>query len=191
MSDKLSNHEIVVVAVFLLGGDARHVDTEDIAVKANEIAPGRFVWRKYSDQINIETVRKRLWDAMREDKGAFLIGSEKEGWMLTERGLVFARSCASILRTVDLSGTRLPPGEERWRKRQHDRLAASDAFHKFVSGDLALITKRDLEAFFMLDDYVQGQNRRNQVLRIVRSFGSDATLGPAVQFLANILQKGE
>ena len=38
----LSNHEIVTLAVYLLGGDTQHVDTEAIAVKVNELAPGRF-----------------------------------------------------------------------------------------------------------------------------------------------------
>ena len=56
----LANHEVVTLAAYLLGGDTQKVDTEDIAVKANELAPGRFTWRKYHDQINIDTVRKRL-----------------------------------------------------------------------------------------------------------------------------------
>lgn len=50
MSKTLSNNEIVTLAVFLLGGDSHCVDTEDVAVKVNEIAPGRFTWRKYPDQ---------------------------------------------------------------------------------------------------------------------------------------------
>jgi hypothetical protein len=56
----LANHEIVTLAVFPLGGVTSNVDTEDVAIKANEIAPGRFTWRKYPEQINIDTVRKRL-----------------------------------------------------------------------------------------------------------------------------------
>ena len=40
--------------MYLLGGETRRVDTEDIAVKANELAPGRFAWKKYPDQINLE-----------------------------------------------------------------------------------------------------------------------------------------
>jgi len=40
-----ANREIVTLAVYLLGGDAHWVDTEDIAKKANELAPGRFTWR--------------------------------------------------------------------------------------------------------------------------------------------------
>ena len=56
-----SNFQIVTVAVYLLGGEARYIDTEDVAMKANELAPGRFSWIKYRDQINIkESVRLPL-----------------------------------------------------------------------------------------------------------------------------------
>ena len=57
----IANDKIVVLAAYLAGGAQRLVDTEDIAIKANDLAPGRFSWRKYPDQINIESVRKRLW----------------------------------------------------------------------------------------------------------------------------------
>src|ERR1700731_4921954 len=87
-SRALANHELVVVAAFLAGAQNASVDTEDIAVKANELAPGRFAWRKYKDQINIDAVRKRLWDAAKPEKGGLLIGSEKTGWRLTKAGFV-------------------------------------------------------------------------------------------------------
>src|SRR5688500_18667846 len=85
----LANHQLVVVATFLAGGHQSSVDTEDIAMKSNEIAPGRFSWRKYPTQINIDTVRKRLWDATKPEKGALLIGSERSGWRLTKAGYDF------------------------------------------------------------------------------------------------------
>jgi hypothetical protein len=72
-----ANHEVVVVAAYLAGSKTAYTDTEEIAVKANEIAPGRFTWRKYKEQINIETVRKRLWDATKTEKGGYLIGAER------------------------------------------------------------------------------------------------------------------
>ena len=86
-----ANHELVVLATYLAGGAKAASDTEDIAIKANELAPGRFTWRKYADQINIDTVRKRLWDATKPEKGSYLIGSERTGWRLTKAGVDFAR----------------------------------------------------------------------------------------------------
>ncbi len=67
----LTNHEIVTLSVYLLGGDTQYVGTEDIAVKANELAPGRFTWRKYRDQINIENVRTFLSDARIQKNGGY------------------------------------------------------------------------------------------------------------------------
>ena len=50
----LTNHEVVLLAVYLLGRETSPTDTEDIAVKADELAPGAFKWRKYPAQINME-----------------------------------------------------------------------------------------------------------------------------------------
>ncbi len=71
----LSNHEIVTVAVYILGGISGAVDTEDVAIKANELAPGRFSWKKYPTQVNLEVVRVYLSDAKKPSKGAYLLGS--------------------------------------------------------------------------------------------------------------------
>ena len=190
MSKTLANHKVVALAVYLLGGDTRPVETEDIAVKANEIAPGRFTWRKYAHQINIETVRKRLWDAKLEAKGGLLQGTEREGWLLTEKGLAFARGLVNASSTRDLSGERLTPGEVTWRQRQRIRLLASDAYVKYFSGGIASVSKQDLEAFFMVDDYVVGVAREKRILRIRRAFEADPNLGSAVQALASLLPGG-
>ncbi len=86
----LTNLEIVVLAAYLAGAETALADTEDIAISANVLAPGRFAWRKYKEQINIDAVRKRLWDATKPEKGAYLSGSEKLGWRLTKAGFDFA-----------------------------------------------------------------------------------------------------
>ena len=86
----LSNHEIVTIAAYLLGGDTQRIETEDIAVKSNELAPGRFTWKNFRNQINIENVRTFLSDAKKPKNGAFLLGAGKDGWILTEAGLAFA-----------------------------------------------------------------------------------------------------
>src|SRR3990172_8148791 len=76
---ELANHEIVVIAAYRLGARVERVDTEDVAVESNRIAPGRFAWRKYGDQINIDNVRWALLDAKKAENGALLTGSAKDG----------------------------------------------------------------------------------------------------------------
>ena len=59
---KLTNGDISVIAVFLLGGALHHIHLEDVAMKAGELSPKAFRWKKYPEQINLEAVRISLKD---------------------------------------------------------------------------------------------------------------------------------
>ena len=179
-----SNQEVVTLAVYLLGGASRPVDTEDIAIKANEIAPGRFTWRKYPLQINIETVRKRLWDATRTDRLGFLAGTERVGWNLTRKGLRFAEALASKSILPDLSKERLSLKERRWRAAERRRLVSSDAYAVCQRSGAAAVSQRQAEAFFRLDDYVLGRMRDRKIDRVLNAFAGDPELGSVVAPLA-------
>ena len=85
-AQKFSNHEIAVLALFLLGGRSGNIETEDVAVQMNTIAPGRFNWRKYKDQIDIDNVRSALRDAKKKRNGLLVDGSEKRAGDLLNRG---------------------------------------------------------------------------------------------------------
>ena len=117
---RLSNTEIVTLAVYLLGGESQAVEVEDIAVKVNDLAPGRFTWRKHKNQINLDAVRKRLWDA--KNKDGFLSGSERSGWLVTESGLRFALARVDSLPEMDLAREPLGRQEQQWRRRAPDDL---------------------------------------------------------------------
>jgi len=184
--EELSNQEIVTLAVFLAGGASAPVDTEDAAVKASQLAPGRFGWRKYKDQINIETVRKRLWDARRM---ARLTGSERTGWALTEQGLRFAKTVLpTVSRQPSLRG-RLTLKEKQWLAAERRRLLASEAFQHFRRNGEEGVRLREAEAFFRLDDYIVGDQRERKILRIVNAFGDDSRLGGAVARLAVMVRR--
>src|SRR5438876_69882 len=146
-SKELANHEVVAIALMLCGGDAMSVDTEDIAVKANELAPGRFTWRKYPNQINIDTVRKRLWDAATPAKGEYLAGSEREGWMLTSAGLRFATSNIASAESADLSKERLGLKQKQWLRNERARMLSTEAFAKIQNGAADTVTTREAEEF--------------------------------------------
>jgi hypothetical protein len=186
----LANHEIVTLALFLLGGVTSNVDTEDIAIKANEIAPGRFTWRKYPAQINIDTVRKRLWDATKKEKGGYLLGSEKDGWLLTEEGIRFAKSKASNIKETSLSKIRLSFREAQWVRRERIRMLESQTLHNLESSGIDAITPQEAEAFFRIDDYVVGKARQRKLVRVLNALGSDPKLGPAIRILARKVRGG-
>ena len=186
----LANHEIVTLAVYLLGGQARRVDTEDIAVKASELAAGRFTWRKYPDQINIDAVRKRLWDAAKPEKGGYLQGTEREGWVLTPAGLRFANTNRTILQTAGLERKPQSSKERNWQRRERERMLSSEAFAKFIAGTQDAISGQEAESFFRVDAYVTGGAREEKILRAKNAFGDDPDLGPLITLLESIITKG-
>lgn len=188
-SSEFANHEIVTLAVYLLGGDSHHVETEDIAVRVNEIAPRRFTWRKYPDQINIENVRTFLSDAKKLKNGGYLRGTGKDGWLLTEDGLAFAKRVVSDLNDADLSRTPRSQKERQWVNRERARMLSSDAFSKFQDGRQITITSHEAESFFRLDDYVLGKARENKIVRILNTFSDDPLLGAIVRDLAGRIER--
>lgn len=189
-SNGLANHEIVTIAVYLQRGDIQAIDTEDVAIKAAEIAPGRFAWRKYPEQVNLDAVRKRLWDACRQDKGGYLVGSEKDGWRLTDAGTKFADENASRL---DVLSERRPLSlrEKRWRSRERERMLASEAFAIFVSGEAVRLGEADAKKFFRIDEHVGMQQREARVERALVFFGDDPDLGDLVRMMADLTIGGE
>lgn len=187
MSKALSNHEIVTLAVYLLGGESRPIDSEDVAVKADEIAPKRFTWRKYPNQINLDSVRKRLWDARKPEKGGYVIGSDRRGWLLTESGLDFAKNHLIDIDGASLSRNPLSLKEKQWLRSERIRMLASEAYLKFQAGED--ITPHEAEAFFRLDDYVMGDARSRKITRILNAFGTDQELGQVVKELAGKIRK--
>src|ERR1700746_2196465 len=100
-----SQAELVTLAVYQLGGAQRAIDTEDVAVEAHRIAPGRFSWKKYPEQINLELIRVFLSDA-KKNNNKLVIGSGRTGWRLTQRGLQWAEKVSETAGQLDASRSR-------------------------------------------------------------------------------------
>ena len=185
-NNTVSNKEIGVLSVYLLGGESKYIDTEDIAVKANELAPGRFLWRKYKNQINMEVVRKRLSDAKTDGD---LLGSYSKGWILSEKGLQYAKEHIKALKNIDLSRAPMNKREMTLRHREKERMLASIAYEKVISNESDYITPKEAEDFFRVDDYVTGNARREKLARIINTFGDDLELSQAIKILSEKVRK--
>lgn len=183
----LPNDKIVVLAAYLAGASQHLADTEDIAMKASEIAPGRFSWRKYKEQINIEAVRKRLYDAAKASKGGLISGGEREGWLLTAAGLAFCREHEQILETGLDFAPRLSAREKTWQHREGARMSSEIAFKKWESGALTEITKPEAERFFGVDDYIKGVARQKRINRARQIFRGEQTLEQAINDIAEVI----
>jgi len=191
LKTEFSNIEVVTIAVYLLGGDSAYVDTEDVAIKANELAPGRFTWRKYPDQINIEKVRISLSDAKKLNKGAYLFGFHREGWILTENGLEFSLKRIDDLKNTDLSRRAFSTKERAWLYREKARMLSTVAYEKANSKNVDDLIIPEIEAFFRLDEYVTGRARELKIARIMTAFANDPELGDIVRTLARRVRKND
>lgn len=184
----LANHEVVVVAAYLVGAGSASADTEDIAVKANELAPGRFTWRKYN-YINIDTVRKRLWDATKPEKGAYLSGSERAGWRLTKAGFDLARRHIDAGNLTQPAKTRATQVERIAQIRELRRMLNDDAFKKISAGLESSITKFEAERFFRLDDYITGEARLAKIERFRILASDNSELQRAIDLLSRLVKE--
>lgn len=176
----LTRPEAATLALYAEGGEREMADTEDVAVRIAEIAPGMFSWRKYRDRIDKELVRVALSDARL--KSGYTIGSHAKGWMLTAKGLEFAR------RNADRAGERAAserrgPDDLQW-ERERARLLVSDAFARLQDGGIEGVTVDEADAFFRLNVYVKGAARERKIARIENRFSNDTELGAAVRLLA-------
>jgi hypothetical protein len=133
--EKLSDKDIVLYALYLLGGWQERIHTEDIALKCYQLAPSRFSWVKYPQYPDIQPVRfalekvgakhRGLVDGKSERKDKSIIG----GWRLTESGVQWieanrARIEQCLGKDVSIKGRLL---EDRRIK----ELLGSAAFKKF------------------------------------------------------------
>ena len=190
LTDSSSQFEVVTLAVFLLGGDKRPVDTEDVAVKAHELAPGRFAWRKYPDQINLELIRVSLSDAKKPKNGAMLDGSGDTGWSLTPDGFQWAKKAAAVLPGQDLQRRREDGRgggveEQRWR-RERERILRTKAWEAWSSGRRD-VSVRDAEDVFRIDAYAVGRMRSLKITRLRSLFDEADQIQEFLTQMSNIV----
>jgi hypothetical protein len=175
LTSKISQIELVTLAVYLLGGATDAIDTEDVAVKANELAPGRFAWRKYPEQINLELIRVYLSAA--KSRGNYVSGSGRTGWTLTPGGLTWAESAAASSLNGDMTRRREERqagsiDESRWR-RERARLTRTTAWSKWITKSGESITAREAAEVFRIDSYAIGRTRDLKVARLHEMFRDD------------------
>lgn len=182
----MTRPEAATIALYLCGGEQDLAHTEDVAIRAAEIAPGMFSWEKHPQYIDKELVRVALSDARLKKR--YVVGSHDKGWMLTPTGVSYAHGAAGI---ASAPTTRRRGRADQQFARERARLRSSDAFEKFASGQQGQITDDEADAFFRLNVYVRGQARLRKITRIENEFAADQELGDVVALLAERAKQRE
>ena len=173
---EFSKPELVTIAVALLDGDIVYVDCEDVALKVNDIAPGRFNWRKYPEHIDLSTVSFALQDAKKARCGGLIVGNNTKGWMLSPAGLKW-------IKTVDFDAIRdeLPAKHRKAsisanQELERDRLFNTKAYNLFVEGKSKEISVHDFYEFARVNEYFQIKTRQRRYAIIANAVSDDDTL---------------
>lgn len=191
----LTNSEVVTWAVSLLGGDQRRIDTEDVAVKAFQLARERFSWRKYPEQINLELVRVYLSDAKKPEHGELLTGSGRTGWSLTRKGLAWINSARSRLQELGTSepkrgASRAGSVDSSRHDRERKRILTLPAWARWSEGDKSVVLAEAREVF-RLDSYATASVREAKLTRLRAMFGDDKELSAFLTHLSDEIDKEE
>jgi hypothetical protein len=172
----LSNPELVTFAVALLGGDVEYVDQEDVAVRVNDVAPGRFSWRKYSDWIDLGAVRDALRDAKKAKYGRLLVGDNVRGWMLSPAGLQWVSGLdldtAQDAQSIRHRKSSISANQEA----ECARLRTTKAYKLFVEGNSEVITLQDFFQFARVNEYFQSKARQRRYAIIANAVVDDEIL---------------
>lgn len=169
---KITGQRIAAVALLQLDGSERAVDLEDLAMKMAELAPGRFRWKKYPEQINIEKIRVMVYQSVRAHP-PLVAGGMRDGWMLTPAGIHWAFQTPGVASAPVLAslarGAALLHQTEAWEK-----------FSRLVPEE---ITVYDARRFLRVDEYTSARRRKERVQAVRNIAAHDDDLGALVAYL--------
>jgi hypothetical protein len=130
---------LVLIALHELGGEG---DLETIAVKAHELFPDQFCWRKYPNLPDKDAVRVHLSEAKKQSFGALVTDKDLRGGGRGKNGArvkMYALTSAGIRKAQEIAATH-PSGQVSAAKNplEYHRLIAplleSEGFQKFAAG---------------------------------------------------------
>lgn len=172
----LSQVETVTYALFLLGGDQRSIDTEDVAIKAHELSPARFAWQKYPEQVNLELVRVFLSDAKKRANGGLVTGTGKGGWSLTPSGVRWAsaKSQEGQKLQINQKASRTRSIDANRRERERARLKGSDGWARWAAGED--VPASAARAAMRIDSYSDQASQRSKLVRLRGLFADDTEM---------------
>ena len=160
IKNKLSNQEIVTIALYNLGGGIGSFDIESIAKEADKIAPGRFRWRTDPNMIS----DSNTWDALsnaRKKKYILQQAQEKntDSYLLTEEGIKFSKNNIKKIKSFDQGKIRIAVSKEIFDNTKA-RLQSSIAYKKVLENKINEISSREFNDFFRLNDYMKKKSKK-------------------------------
>jgi hypothetical protein len=179
----LRNDQFALLALLMLGGEMDAVDTEDVAIRVDTLAPGRFRWRKYKEHIDLGLVRNGLQDSRKKQ---LVTGGALAGWRLTAAGAQEAKQLAEQ-NSAMAHQSRLTPEQKKWRMRERERVIRDPAYRAARSVGSSAVPDADILRFFKFDEYLSADRRADRVHRLLVAFEGDAEVHDVIEQFARRL----
>jgi len=190
----LSNIDIALYALYILGGAERSVHTEDIALKCWDLVPERFSWKKYPQYPESEPARSALFDARKAKYGRLVkrldrdvkerdrrLGSKME-WMLTDAGIDYVKETFPTLQAAVAKRPVKATSRQEVQRFLND-LEGHAAFQKFLStGSCETIEPYEFTDFLRCT-LNSSPDKIRERLEVVRNRAHDANRPQLLSFL--------
>jgi hypothetical protein len=154
-------------------------NVEDAAIEAFNLAPRKFSWIKYEDQIDLRIVQYAIRDACKTDV-KYLRGTSKHGYMLTQVGLNWAKRFDEK-KQLSTTSRKMSPSDLIFKERI--RLENTRAYKKFIIGEKEKITVMDFREFTRVNDYFPKHIREQRYEKIENTIKDDKDLLETWKFL--------
>ena len=170
---KFANDEIVILALYLLGGHSKLIHLEEIAMKADEIAPGRFRWIHNKEMISDSNIWDALSNARQKKKKGQFVTSSQSSWILTDEGINFAKKNINKLDKTINTKEREDPTIKRKRNLALTRIINSQAYKLLNEKKVNEILLDNLEEVFKINDYMTKNKKIERIQSLKSLFLND------------------
>src|SRR5450759_257708 len=187
-SDGARTIDIVVGALANLGGAAKPVGIEDVAIEAYRLVPHRFGWRRHPEQVDLAGVRDGLSDARKPEKGSLVVGDRKQGWTLTPNGMALVDRVRPAVEAT--TGEDLIRIDAPVRAAERLRVLRSRALNKVETGRIDEVTAQDVRELLRIDPYVSDEKYRQRLSIVLNSFADEPKIRSTVEDLERRLREG-
>ncbi|MDA9646163.1 hypothetical protein N9S92_00160 [Candidatus Pelagibacter sp.] len=190
IKNKLSNQEIVTVAIYVLGSGVGTFDIETIAKKADELAPGRFRWKTDPNMIS----DSNTWDALSNArKKGFILQQANEkntdSYLITEEGVKFSEKNLNKIKDFDQSKIRIAVSKEIYENTKN-RLITTAAYQKAKNLKIDQITIKEFNQFFRLNDYMKNTQKQEKIQKIKNLFIHEKEFKELIDKVATVHTNG-
>ena len=167
--NKLSNQEIVTIALYLLSMGQKGFDVETIAKKADELSPGSFRWKTDPNMISDSNV----WDSLSNARKKKWILEKTSNYFLTELGVKFAIENKVRLNFKQEFTLRLRGLDKEIYDNTKYRIVNSKAYQKNKQNELEEITINEYRELFDLNKYMSREQEVEKVQKHLNMFVND------------------